>query len=229
MHPGKSFIQNSLCRSYLSIFRRQFPRRNNFINGRSVSTFSSSSPSSGTPTEVSKHSVDENDNLPPPMIDLAKWVDTTVTAMNGKVFETSPALIPVGESINFPIQDCYSLQDGLSINVPHEIEADVKVVMFSFRHYGFALLRSWLDALEQDAPTQQNKKSKKEVISEVSPSVKIIEICYIEAGILSMAKNMMAKSMRNKVETHRLSQSYIKFGGIMVGLITFYFTISLIN
>jgi ATPase complex subunit ATP10 len=182
---------------------------------RFLSSSSSSRPTSTKSNDSigvadGKQSLDD----PPRMIDLAKWVDTTVTAMNGKVFDSSPELIPVDQAKEFPVQDCFCLLDGDQLNIPHDIDGDVKIVMFSFRHYGFALLRSWMDALDAEILSNTNQTVGDESAT-LSSQIKMVEICYIETGILSMAKNMMAKSMRNKIESNRLSNSYLKFGGIM--------------
>jgi ATPase complex subunit ATP10 len=149
------------------------------------------------------------------MIDLAKWVDTTVTAMNGKVFESTTELIPIGQAKVFPTQDCFCLLDGEPASIPQDIVADVKVVMFSFRHYGFSLLRSWMDALDEQKEVLSNAKNNCNESTILFSQIQMVEICFIETGIFSMAKNMMAKSVRNKVESNHLSNSYLKFGGIM--------------
>lgn len=191
-----------------------------------LKSYSSSSKPLSTDSNGTKQSLNE----PPPMIDLAKWVDTTVTAMNGKVFESATELIPVDQAKVFPTQDCFCLLEGEPASIPHDIVADVKVVMFSFRHYGFSLLRSWMDVLDEQKEVLSNAKNNCNESTILSSQIQMVEICYIETGIFSMAKNMMAKSVRNKVESNRLSNSYLKFGGIMVSscyslFVSFFFQI----
>lgn len=196
------------------------------VMARPASTFSSrrtpsfisskASPSAADETDDSSDEDDSNKS-PYPTIDLAKWVDTTVTALNGKVFPAPKAVIGSKKAAPFPDQQCYSLLDDNMVNIPHDIDAEIKVVMFSFRHYGFSLLRSWMDELENEANFKKYTKRPKTGSSAIpAPSYKIIEICYVETGILSIAKHLTAKNLRSKIEQHRLPLAFVKYGGIMV-------------
>lgn len=194
---------------------------------RSSSTISSKHPPSFINTKAPSSVSDETDESSDeeghhnktqyPTIDLAKWVDTTVTALNGKVFPAPKDVIASKKAAPFPIQPCSSLLDDSMVNVPHDIGAEIKVVMFSFRHYGFSLLRSWMDELEDEANFKKYTKRPKTGSSAIpAPSYKVVEICYVETGILSIAKHLTAKNLRSKMEQHRLPLAFVKYGGIMV-------------
>lgn len=194
-----------------------FVRRNSsskhppsFINAKATS-------SSIDETDESSDEEADHNKTPYPTIDLAKWVDTTVTALNGKVFPAPKAVIAPKKAAPFPTQQCFSLLDDSMVSVPHDIDSEIKVVMFSFRHYGFSLLRSWMDELENEANFKKyTKRPKTGSCAIPAPSYKVIEICYVETGILSIAKHLTAKNLRSKLEQHRLPLAFVKYGGIMV-------------
>jgi hypothetical protein len=138
---------------------------------------------------------------------LAKWLDVSVVKKQGKVFETQSKLMDASLAENFPSMQCNELVSGDTVQFPKKIEADVKLVIFSFKHYGFTLLRSWLDPFIEEYNLKANQK-------------KIIanEICFVEYSFLSMAKSMFSHSIRQNIHATQLNHTFIKFGGVLVRL-----------
>lgn len=78
----------------------------------------------------------------------------------------------------------------------------VKLVAFSFKQYGFTLIRSWLDPFYE-----QFGKGPHAVV----PSV---ELCFVEWGFLSFLRRLFIEDVKRRtdVENHRLTA--LVFGGI---------------
>lgn len=138
-------------------------------------------------------------------VDLVKWLDTSVVNRQGRLFEPEKSLIPADKAIAFPPIECQCLLDGRDATVPSDSFGKTKLVVFSFRHYGFSLLRSWMDSFTAKIEPKLPKDA-----------IDIIEVCFVEAGMFSLAKNMMSRSLRSKVESRRLNRTYVMFGGVMV-------------
>lgn len=143
---------------------------------------------------------------------LARWLDISVTHRQGKAYELPPVSVVSGsQSFAFPALECYQLQSLLGnqrnlFSFPTELNANKgpKIVLFSFKQYGFGLLRNWLDVLLQD--TQQSRAT----------TVPIYEICFIEYSFLSMAKKMFAKNISSAIMQQQVPNTFLKFGEIAV-------------
>ena len=76
---------------------------------------------------------------------LAKWLDVSIVKQNGRCFDADRILIKKQHANMFPNIKAHTLS-GKDITVPTGITGSgVKLLVFSFKHYGFTLVRSWLD------------------------------------------------------------------------------------
>jgi hypothetical protein len=147
---------------------------------------------------------------------LAKWLDMSVTHREGKAYShVMTQAVPKDRSVPFPLVDCYRLNtllngstnpavlpDAFSSSDAGVSTASPKVVIFSFKNYGFSLLRGWLD----------------EVLHSSDPflAIPVHEICFIEYSFLSMAKGFFAKNIQNQILPSQYDNTFLKFGGIPV-------------
>jgi hypothetical protein len=154
---------------------------------------------------------------------LARWLDMSVTHRQGKAFSyVMKDVIPKKQAIPFPSVDCYRLDTLLngSTNLSmlpdsfSSVDANAsvpspKVVIFSFKNYGFSLLRGWLDEFLHS--------------SEPSLATPVYEICFIEYSFLSMAKGFFAKNIRNQILPSQYENTFLKFGGIQASVLSISF------
>lgn len=137
---------------------------------------------------------------------LAKWLDVSVVKSKGRAFSADQELTPATEAMTFPSIQCSNLH-GENVLLPQVVSGDVKLLVFSFKHYGFTLVRSWLDPYLARFPSKQSSNHKKAIA---------IEICFVEYGFLSMAKNLFASSIKNNVSASQLDFTFLSFGGVTV-------------
>lgn len=150
---------------------------------------------------------------------LARWLDVSVVKRKGRAFDADSQLIPAKNAMQFPQIQVSSLNGSTEV-LPQVVDADVKLVVFSFKHYGFSLARSWMDPFMTRFPTPPYPPSSS------SSSVVAVEICFVEFGFLSMAKNLFASSIKNNIAPSQVDYTFLAFGGVMVSLLyivlTFY-------
>ena len=99
-----------------------------------------------------------------------------------------------------------TLPDALVTSIEDEegaVISGVKVVCFSFKQYGFGLLRSWMEPIWAKYGHG------------ASASVPTLEICFVEYSFLSMAKSLFVSSIKEKVPVKNHSLTTLCFGGIM--------------
>lgn len=133
---------------------------------------------------------------------IPKWIDASITDQQGRIFPVDTQLLPANETITFPRVPCVNL-DGKDILFPH-VDADVKLVVLSFKHYGFTVARSWLD------PFLLQKR----------PSMVALEICFVEYALLSVAKSFFAHGVRGLVQPSQVDKTFLSFGKTHVSLMT---------
>jgi len=135
----------------------------------------------------------------------AKWLDIGIVKKKGRAYDANSSLIPIEHSIIFPSVQCTSM-DGANRSIPLDLAADhkVKLVVFSFKHYGFTLVRSWLEPFLQKFPSSEVSKNK----------IAAVEICFIEYGFLAMAKTVFINSIKNNIADSQFNHTYLTFGGV---------------
>ena len=165
----------------------------------------SNSPPTSSTTEKVKYDSDTQT--------LAKWLDVGIVKRKGRAFDADTSLIHANEAISFPVVRGYNL-DGNEVVVPDNVLASAKLVCFSIKHYGFTLVRSWCDPFVQrygaDSSPTIGQPSK----------VQCAELCFVEYGFLSMAKNVFAQNLKSKVLEQQHQFTVLSFGGLNVSVIS---------
>lgn len=138
---------------------------------------------------------------------LARWLDVTIVKRKGRAYPADRNLIELVDSVHFPPLKCFSL-NGENIIVPdyyNNKNKTVKLVVFSFKHYGFTLIRSFLDPFLEKYRSQDKNKD-----------ITIIEICFIEYSFLSMAKSVFGNNIKNQINSSQIDYTVMTFGSVMV-------------
>jgi hypothetical protein len=89
------------------------------------------------------------------------------------------------------------------------------VVVFSFKHYGFNLLRSFNPFLEKYA-NHFISYYRLYLLLFFTEKVVLMEICFIEYSFLSIAKAAFANNIRNQISEAQANYTVISFGSIAV-------------
>lgn len=95
-------------------------------------------------TKRTKITADDIRNYKSDASSLASWLDVTIVKRKGRCFDASKSLITAVDADTFPSINVTTL-DGNDIAVPRDVDGNVKLIVFSFKHYGFSLVRSWID------------------------------------------------------------------------------------
>lgn len=201
-HSQESCASSS--RAYSSYYDTKNSSKSSFENTPNSTVFR---PHKGivTPADIAKYKSDSQT--------LAKWLDTNVIKQHGRVYEPVFQLIPIEDSAPFPITNCSNL-DGSNVSVPLDVEnGSVRLIGFSFKQYGFMMLRSWLDPFSAEFITSS------EVDSKSGHKITALEICFIEYSFLSMAKSVFAANIRKNVSPRMINKTFLKFGGNLVSLL----------
>jgi hypothetical protein len=140
---------------------------------------------------------------------LARWLDVSVVKRQGRAFDADSQLIPAKNAMQFPQIQVSDLH-GQSVVIPQVVDADVKLVVFSFKHYGFSLVRSWMDPFLARFPSPPYPPTSS------SSSIVAVEMCFVEFGFLSMAKSMFAASIKNNIAPSQVDYTFLAFGGVIV-------------
>ena len=151
---------------------------------------------------------------------LARWLDVSVVKKKGRAFESDGGLLPAKGAQVFPRIKGYSL-NCKDVVVPDSIidqatsnnsssssgsskrNGSVRLLAFSFKHYGFTLVRTWL--------TPFLEKFGKGPLSPVPA----IEVCFVEYGFLSLTKNVFATNLKSQVDAAQHDLTALSFGGVM--------------
>ena len=134
---------------------------------------------------------------------LARWLDVSVIKRRGKVYEADAKLIPVQDDMfKFPSVEGTTLK-GADVKFPDSVDAKAKFICFSFKAFGFHLIRSWVEPFIKEFPRVEN------------PSVKMIEISFVEFGFLSLAKNVFISNLKTKVAESQQDLTLVSFGNLM--------------
>lgn len=131
------------------------------------------------------------------------WLNIAALENNGRVFSPPSTLSQVKESPVFPNvrADCL---DGTNAQLPAALKSKAKLISFSFKHYGFDIVRKWNDYVHQKY-FQDTK-------------IDTIELCYVEFGFLSMAKSLYINNIKRSIPNDRHKNTFVVFGGIQVSV-----------
>lgn len=141
---------------------------------------------------------------------LANWLNVGIVKQKGRAFNADHHLIAVSKAVTFPQIKCTTLNDA-SVIFPDDIKGKAKLVIISFKQYGFTLVRSWMDPFILKYPSTNS-------------DVQVVEICFVEYGFLSMAKGMFINTLKSKIAHDRHSSTAFAFGGVQVLLCSIYTT-----
>jgi len=150
---------------------------------------------------------------------LARWLDVSVVKKKGRAFEADTELLPAKDAKLFPLVKGYTLNSN-DVEVPDAIvqhaltkaaaqddgsksRTGVRLVAFSFKHYGFTLVRTWLTPFLEKFGKGP------------SATIPAIEICFVEYGFLSLTKNVFAANLKSQIDPAQHDLTALSFGGVM--------------
>lgn len=151
---------------------------------------------------------------------LARWLDVSIVKKKGRAFEADTALLPAKNATVFPLVKGYTLTLQ-NTQIPDTIlqqalgptptstpaispkKQNIRLIAFSFKHYGFTLVRTWL--------TPFMLKYGGGPLA----SIPILEICFVEYGFLSLTKNVFASNLKTQIDPSQHSLTALSFGGVM--------------
>ena len=163
---------------------------------------------------------------------LARWLDVGIIARKGRVFDADTSLISKSKADTVPMIRVSNL-NGKELTVPDQVEGKAKLIVFSFKHYGFSLVRTWIDPYlarfgnqsycggiaeastnGKSAPTMT--KGTTAVTTVASSGAVAFEICFVEYGFLSMAKSMFVNTIKSNTDPLQVANTGLKFGNVKV-------------
>lgn len=136
----------------------------------------------------------------------------------GRAFDASSSLIDANDADTFPTLQAHGL-NGTEISIPTGIPGKAKLVVFSFKHYGFSLIRSWIDPYTARYIGTTSSTVEGERKGGSDDAAVAFEICFIEYGFLSIAKSVFVNNIRNSIDPSQIGRTAIVFGGVKVRLI----------
>lgn len=139
-------------------------------------------------------------------------MDSSIISQNGRAFDADVQLLDRDRTIVFPNVPCSSLLNKQAL-IPHDCSSDVKLLVLSFKHYGFTVVRSWLDpyleAHYQQAPSTSSDAKKFDAI----------ELCFFEHRFLSFARGYVGSGVKKLVPVEHQGSTYLSFGNNLVSWI----------
>ena len=146
---------------------------------------------------------------------LANWLDVSIVSRKGRAYAADRDVLDPDcmEAITFPFLQVTTL-NGEDVTLPDAlvtveegedggtVSSGVKVVCFSFKQYGFGLVRTWLDPFWERYGRG------------VSASVPSLEICFVEHGFLSFARSIFTANIKEKVPEDNHSLTMLSFGNV---------------
>lgn len=162
---------------------------------------------------------------------LAQWLDVSIVARKGRAFDADKGLISKAKADTFPVVKAFNLEGG-NVVIPDHIDAKAKLIVFSFKHYGFSLVRSWIDPFiaKYNAPTlpvTSVSGANASIVETAGAVAKVpntgavaYEICFVEYGFLSMAKSVFAGNIKGNVDPSQVDKTALVFGGVRVSLVS---------
>jgi len=133
----------------------------------------------------------------------------------GRAFDASSSLIDASDADTFPTLQAHCL-NGSEVYIPTGIRGKAKLVVFSFKHYGFSLIRSWMDPYIARYMADSSLEGGSSGTGAVA-----FEICFIEYGFLSIAKSVFLNNIKNSIEPSQIDHTAIVFGGVKVRLLLY--------
>eukprot|EP01031_Cornospumella_fuschlensis_P039508 gene39508-48102_t len=115
-------------------------------------------------------------------------MDSSIISQNGRAFDADSQLLDRHRTITFPSVSCTSLLNQQAL-LPQDCSADVKLLVLSFKHYGFTVVRSWLDPFL----TVCNQRSSS---SSEAKKFAAIELCFFEHRFLSFARGYVGSGVK---------------------------------
>lgn len=171
----------------------------NSVNSQKLTTRSVSTNNSFTNEEVEKYKKAFHG--------MDGWLDMSILNKEGRAYEPATEVSPPGQSsLVFPNFSCLSLNNGKNVSIPGDLDAKVKLVAFSLKHYGFLRNRAWIDAFDTEFNNPSNP---------LNSRVTMAEICFVEFSFLSIAKGLVTQGIKNQLQPSQIDSTYVKFGGVM--------------
>ena len=136
---------------------------------------------------------------------LARWLDIGIIKYQGRAYNADKQLIDINNTNIFPTIKGSTL-NGKEITFPNNDDIasnNVTLVVFSFKHYGFSLVRSWIDPYIKHF--QPNIKSNK---------IKVIELCFVEYSFMSWASKIFANNLKLEINEDQHNSTILVFGNL---------------
>lgn len=159
---------------------------------------------------------------------LARWLDFSVVKYKGRAFDADIDLIPYELSNTFPLLKGLTLNDR-EVNFPADLHNnnvhEVTLVCLSFKHYGFTLVKSWLDPYKNFLKNKNTGRSNSNIMGNNSSSignmgnnkwskVSYKEICFVEYGFMSFARKLFADNLKKEIDVYSHDHTILSFGKI---------------
>ena len=174
---------------------------------------------------------------------IFRWLDISIIKDRGRAFDANSTLIDRNKADVFHPVKGLGL-DGIQVMIPNSDldhnDIKAKLIVFSFKNYGFTLVRSWINPFI-DRFYMLNKEDVQNSSNISSPSVTIpnsfenidkvvhtksndcstkrvvnaYEICFVEYGFLSIIKNLFINNIKSTIHPAQVGTTAIKFGGLI--------------
>lgn len=140
-----------------------------------------------------------------------RWLDVSIVLKNnGRAFDADRELLPAATALKFPPLHCTDLT-GHDRTFPGDWAAQVKLVTFSFKESGGAMLAGWSGPFRERFPAELVPM----------PRALAVQLMMVEYGMLSMAKSWFIKGATSSISADQHKNSGFVFGGVKVGLLLF--------
>ncbi len=150
-----------------------------------------------TPEEIKHYQTDTRT--------LARWLDISIIKYQGRAFDADKELININSTNTFPTIKGSTL-NGKDIIFPNDDKvssSDATLVVFSFKHYGFSLVRTWIDPyIKYFQPNIKNNK------------IKVIELCFVEYSFMSWASKIFANNLKSEINEDQHNNTILVFGNL---------------
>ena len=165
---------------------------------------------------------------------LRKFTDVKIMSKKGKAYPLMNSLMSIEEAEVFPTVYGCSI-NGVDLVIPRNGVTDVKIVCFSIKEYGFALVRKWCDPFTKRynptaedvlaasaLPTSENCTDLPPPTEAIRKRITISEVVFIEYSFLWFARSSFTNMTKKKLLPQQLATTVLAFGPIQVRPVPFH-------
>jgi hypothetical protein len=140
---------------------------------------------------------------------LARWLDIGIVKRQGRAYENENGIFSCDADLILPTDAMYFPEvKGTNLNneevtVLGSSSVKATLVCFSFKQYGFGLIRSWIDPFIGQF--------------EDEALVTCREICFVEYGFMGFAKSIFTSNLKksHSIDRKQFESTLVAFGGVM--------------